>query len=114
MEETKEKVSLVKYFDMRIENIEQNTKIALASADKRLDGMNEFRDTLKDQANTFATRKEVDLQVSKMEEDIKMLTASKNILEGKASQSSVIIAYIISAISIIIAVASLVLNLLGK
>jgi|SRR5579863_5264610 len=33
---------------------------ALAASDKRLDGMNEFRQSLRDQASTFASKIEVD------------------------------------------------------
>lgn len=107
-----ETVSLVKYFDMRIDNIQDSTKLALASANERLNGMNEFRDTLKDQQNTFATRKEVEREVERFEQDIKMLTASKNLLEGKASQKSVTIAYIISFVSLLLSVLSTILGLI--
>jgi hypothetical protein len=35
------------------------TKVALAANEKRLDGMNEFRSTLRDQNSTFVTRTEL-------------------------------------------------------
>jgi hypothetical protein len=45
--------------DAQFRNIQENITKATASLDKRLDGMNEFRDTLKDQAGTFITRGEL-------------------------------------------------------
>ena len=40
----------------RLAAIEQAVGVALAANDKRLDGMNEFRATLRDQASTFIGR----------------------------------------------------------
>lgn len=48
-----------KLVDVQIENILDNVNKANSTMDKRLDGMNEFRDTLKDQAGTFITRAEL-------------------------------------------------------
>jgi len=45
--------------DIRYENINENVVRADAAMEKRLDGMNEFRDTLKDQSATFMTRGEL-------------------------------------------------------
>lgn len=45
--------------EAQFKNIQDNITKATASMDKRLDGMNEFRDTLKDQAGTFITRMEL-------------------------------------------------------
>lgn len=45
--------------DAQFKNIQDGVTKATASLDKRLDGMNEFRDTLKDQAGTFITRGEL-------------------------------------------------------
>lgn len=61
------KISSKEYIDNQIQWLEKvmNAEIkadrdargkALASMEKRLDGMNEFRTTLKDQAATFITR----------------------------------------------------------
>lgn len=45
--------------EAQFKNISDNITKATVSMDKRLDGMNEFRDTLKDQAGTFITRSEL-------------------------------------------------------
>lgn len=42
----------------RFESINRATTLARESMEKRLDGMNEFRDTLKDQASAFIPRSE--------------------------------------------------------
>ena len=73
----KDAVSLKDYFDdkflasdkalilafeslkIRLESIDKATEVARVSMEKRLDGMNEFRDALKDQAGKFVTRAEL-------------------------------------------------------
>jgi len=82
-------VSMTKYVDARIDEVKDAVKPALTSMDKRLDGMNEFRDTLKDQAARFVTREEMNLVVDRLRADIKELQLAKALLEGKASEESV-------------------------
>lgn len=64
--------------------------------ERRLSGMNEFRDALKDQNAQFVRRDRFDGSIEKIEADIRALQLSKATLEGKASQTSVYIAYAIS------------------
>lgn len=63
-------VTMKEYVDMRIEmlekinqirdeNIKDNVNKANATMDRRLDGMNEFRDALKDSNATYITRSEL-------------------------------------------------------
>ena len=52
---------------------------AYAAMDKRLDGMNEFRDALKDQANRMATRSELEA----LEEKVEDLRRNKANLDGR-------------------------------
>lgn len=54
-----QEVSMKDYVDAQVKNIENNVTKATVSMDRRLDGMNEFRETLKDQAGTFITRSEL-------------------------------------------------------
>jgi len=51
--------ALEKEVKLRAEQSEQALNKATQAMEKRLDGMNEFRDTLKDQAGTFVTRAEM-------------------------------------------------------
>jgi hypothetical protein len=100
-------VPLKEHIESRIAALENATTIAAENMEKRLDGMNEFRAQLKDQANTFISRNEYVLTIEKLISDIKTLQLSKANLEGKASQQSVLVAYLISIIGIIIALISL-------
>ena len=80
----------------------------------RLEGMNEFREQLKDQATKFALRDEVNRRFDEVVEDIQNLELSKATLEGKASQSSVLFAYVLSIGGLVIAIVSIILRLTGK
>jgi len=105
------KVKLEKYVDKQIkaikslmkskyQTIEKSTDIATNVLDKRLDSMNEFRASLKDQQKTFLSRKEFDILHQKVCDDIRMLRESKANLEGKASQLSVFITLIIALLAL--------------
>jgi hypothetical protein len=74
-------ISLKKYFKVKIKAIEKATKIAKKQMDKRLEGMNEFRESLKDQASKFVTKDEF----NRLVEDVKTLTAFKNTVQGRNS-----------------------------
>lgn len=50
--------------DKAVELSKETMKLAVAAMDKRLEGMNEFRSTLKDQTSTFITRVEFDKTVA--------------------------------------------------
>ncbi|MFA5416899.1 MAG: hypothetical protein WC341_00435 [Bacteroidales bacterium] len=129
----KDKIAALKELILsKIEALEKATILAYVNMEERLKGMNEFRAQLKDQVLTFITRVEHDAVVKKFEEaiqllrnsnfitraefdsaieaikkDVQMLRDFKNLLEGKASQKSVTISYIMSAIGIIIALIGL-------
>jgi hypothetical protein len=103
-------VSLKEHVESRLMALEKATVLAARTLEKRLEGMNEFRDALKNQAGLFATRSEVQIQVEKLGEDIKILREYKAALEGKASQLYVTMTLIIAIVSTFIAVVSLVLQ----
>ena len=108
--ELKQDVPLREYFDARLAAVEKASTLAAATLEKRLEGMNEFRDTLKDQASRFVTRDELALQIKANREAINELRTFKDRLEGKASASSV---YVTGALAIIGIITS-VLGLLFK
>jgi LPS O-antigen subunit length determinant protein (WzzB/FepE family) len=101
-------ITLKEYVDVRINNVEQATELARAGMEKRLEGMNEFRDTLKDQASKFVTRDELNAQLDKIEALIKSLELSKAILEGKATQASFYISLFFGVVGAISGIVSLV------
>lgn len=99
-------------FEARIDSIEKATKLAADTMDKRLDGMNEFRDTLRDQASKFSTRAEIDLFKAGVEDDIRILRESKANLEGKASQNSVNLALAFSICGLLIGIFGIIMKFL--
>jgi hypothetical protein len=72
--------------NLKTESIERATNIAKAEVDRRLEGMNEFREQLKEQTGTFITKEE-----------------HGEITKQNASMKSVYIGYIVSLIGIILA-----------
>jgi len=103
---TTEAVTLRDYIEAKLEAVDRQTQAAAQTMDKRLDGMNEFRETLRDQASKFVTRAELTIQIDRLTDRQDELRTFKNRLEGKASAISVYIAYAIAIIGI-------VLNIIG-
>lgn len=99
-----------RHYDTRLEAVQHATNIALEANEKRLDGMNEFRDTLRDQAGRFITRDEVGLMINKLEVDVRSLQKTRDMLEGKASQASVASAQITAWAGIVIGIISLLVT----
>lgn len=95
-------VSWRDYVDNRIYALEKATDLAARTLEKRLEGMNEFREALKNQAALFVTRNEMKIQLDKIDDDIRMLREAKAMLEGKASQLYVTITLIISLLGLFI------------
>jgi len=93
--------SLEDKINQRFNLKDQALDTANRSMDSRLEGMNEFRASLSDASKTFMTRDIYEAKhdlIQKQVDDLRMLAAEN---KGKASQTSVIIAYIISFIGII-------------
>ena len=97
--------------DTRFTSIERAVEVASAQMDKRLDGMNEFRNTLKDQASKFITRDEFLASHDKNLSDIRELRESRAELAGKASQKDLNMTRIVSFLGLVIAIVSLVIEL---
>ena len=103
-------VTLKEQIDTRITALEKATEIAANAMERRLEGMNEFRDQLKDQASRFVTRDEMDIQVGVNREAISDLRTFKDRLEGKASAQSVYIAYAFALVSLVLSVIGLLVK----
>jgi hypothetical protein len=115
-------LSLKEYFDLAITNlddkIEQRFRLmqeavnkAEYAHEKRLEGMNEFRSQLKDQQLTFIERTQFNTEVRNLTEKISDLKRevdkAKNIKEG----GSIVWAYVIAGISLIMGIISVTINL---
>ena len=83
------------------------TKTALDAAhtsmEKRLDGMNEFRDQLKDQAARFVTREEMISTLKSIQANVEILLSARATEEGKASQKSLNVTMIIAIAGVLLA-----------
>jgi len=112
------------YYEKRLDEIEKRFALQLSASEralilsssaleKRLEGMNEFRTQIKDERASFLPRSEYIIQHDKLADDVKDLQLSKAELAGKASQSSVNIAQVISIIAIAASFISLILRLIG-
>jgi hypothetical protein len=97
--------------DSRFMSIEEARRLAKIEQDKRLDGMNEFRETLRDQASTFMTRRDYDVRhqdlVNRIESAEKVQAAATARIEGRAGLSSWIAPNAPAIISLIVAIAAL-------
>lgn len=100
-------VPLKEHFEARVAALEKATVVASTAMERRLDGMNEFRDTLRDQAARFVTRDEVGLQLKALCAEVEELKRFRAVVDAKASMSAVYVSYLLAAIGIILSVLSL-------
>ena len=82
--------------------------------DKRMDTMNEFRGAMEDRESSYFTRTEHEMYSKLVESDLRFLRETNAKSEGKASQSSVIFALLISVVGVVTGTAGIVLRMIGK
>jgi hypothetical protein len=111
---TPDTVTLRDYVDWRCKVIEEILKATAAALEHRLEGMNEFRAEMQDQRSMFMPRLEWELNDKVVKEDIRILRESKAQLEGKASATSVYIAYAFSLVAMIMGLVASFHSFLGK
>jgi hypothetical protein len=115
----KDSVTLKEYFQdvadqmcevNRVKFEAQDTALSLAreSLEKRLETMNEFRQSLKDQQSAFLTRNEYSAKHDLLQGQVDQLRLKGAELSGKADQKSVTIVMIFSLISAMLGVVSLI------
>ncbi len=95
-----ENVSLKEYFEEKIRAIENTTSRDREVLESRLEGMNEFRDALKEQASHFVTM----TQHETVLEDVRGLRESRAEMQGKANMIHVFVAYALCIVAILISV----------
>jgi hypothetical protein len=120
--------SLKEYIEAKFLWLERSTSTTAGVMEKRLEGMNEFRDALKDLTARLASREELD-EVRKqlvgsfsrteheafmrtVDSDIRTLRESRAELKGMATQTSVVITFILASIGAISGLAVLVREML--
>jgi hypothetical protein len=83
-------VALKDYVDTRFEAVCKDIEKSETALNKRLEGMNEFRDTLKDQAGQFLTRAEFDIAHKVLIDDMRECRDFMAKHQGKASQTALL------------------------
>jgi glutamine phosphoribosylpyrophosphate amidotransferase len=76
---------------------EQANKALSVQMDHRLESMNEFRESLRDQTARFATSSDLEAVVKVIEADLRQLRENRAKLEGAATQTSVNVALLFAA-----------------
>lgn len=71
--------------DTKFKHISEDTSKALAANDRRLDGMNEIKGAMKDQAAHFPTREEIEPRLRSLEKSVNN-TISKDDYTGRHEQ----------------------------
>ena len=94
---------LDRYFIDQVKSIDAKTALAKADIDTRLQGMNEFRDTLRDQASRLMTRTESLTQHEALEVRMKSLELNRAASEGRMLMISGFVAFVASILVAIIA-----------
>lgn len=113
IEHTHEKLEdLERLIDHKFTNLSKTTESTAAAMEKRLEGMNEFRDTLKDQAGRFFTRDEHEAYRKVIDVEVRSLNEFRAELTGKASQASVNVTFVLAAIGALTGLLSLLIKLI--
>lgn len=107
-------VTLKEYVDVRFELLQRAVDKAEMALGTRLTGMNEFRETLKDQAGQFVTREELTLIMKPILDSMKELCTFKDVHQGKASQTSLLFFATIALISFLFSLLNLFLKIGAK
>ena len=105
-----DQVSLRDYFDQRLEEmncrfkqrfeeVDSNVHKAEDQLNHRLEGMNEFRSSMKDQAATFMTRSEYDYAHRNLDEKIRAMELAKANFEGRAATISGLVSVAVSIVT---------------
>ena len=105
---------VVESTNLKIQSLKEATELARTTLNIRLDSMNEFRGTLKDQSSLMFTRSEHELYKDKVDTWMKEFAEWKAKQEGKADQSAVNTALLLAIIGTSIGIISLLLGLFGR
>lgn len=104
--------SLKEYFERRLVDLDKAVTKAEAAHEKRLEGMNEFRNQLNDQQKTFISRDYYDAQHRSLEEKITAVDRKASKIENIKEGGAVVWAYVVSGVSLFLALLSMAINLI--
>lgn len=94
--------SLEKILNIHLEGQRNALDLARKDMERRLEAMDEFRSQLSQQAGTFATVKEVRLEIEKMETKIKPFLDRELVSEGGHKWITYLITSIIAIVTVIV------------
>lgn len=97
--------------DVKFNSIEKSTCLAQDNINARLEHMNEFRNSLKDQTAQYITKSELETLKVRYDGDIRVLRETNAEMKGKATINSVYTGYIIAFIGLIIGIVSLLIKI---
>jgi hypothetical protein len=97
-------ISLREYVDLRFAANEKAIQLATDALNHRLEGMNEFRDEMSKDKIAYMTKESFEVKHNEITKQVDELRLNRANLEGKASQMSVVIAYIFTVLGIIVSV----------
>lgn len=89
-------------------------KTALAALDKRLEGMNEFRQSLNDQNQLFLTRNEFDTNHQSLIDKIDAVTIRVAAMEGQSKGNNQAWGYIVGFVGLVIGIATVIIYSIKK
>ena len=107
----KDIVSLRDYMESRLESIRATMEATDKTLELRLQAMNEFREQIRDERNSYMPRVEHEHIHTLIQEDIRMLREAKATADGKASMGAVYLSYLLGLSGIIFGVINLVISL---
>jgi hypothetical protein len=107
-------VSLREYLEARIAAVEAGIVAAKESADMRLEGMNQFRQQIERERSFYVPRGEYQIARDGLEKAVHEQQLKWSNLEGKASQSSVIGAYVVAGVGWVLAIGFGIAGLIFK
>ena len=92
------------YFETKIAAVERALSESAVVLNRRLAGMNEFRDAMSDLSNRMATRNEMDVHLKQVAAELADLKKSRDMASGKASQTALLITLAFSLLGVAISV----------
>ena len=101
---------LKEFLEQQLLTIDRTSRDKATAMEKRLEGMNELRGAMKDQASQFAERKELMSVKENLEKDIRILREAKAETHGKSEQTGIILAVIFSILGVVLSVLAIVLK----
>lgn len=89
-------VPLKEFIESRLASVEHAIAKSERLLEVRLATMNEFRESLRDQASRMATKEQVDSEIKQLERRLQILERYKSYLLGWSAAAAATVAFIIS------------------